>query len=453
LREIKTTTKAKVVSPLTKKENPKSRPQTIVFQQQQQSIPPTSLQYFLCVATTTMVMMMMKSLFLVATLMSTATLADRTASSSLRSLRSSTTKSSSNPKGGRRRQLKSNETTEWGGEFPEFDDDLFQNATSWLDDDVFQNASSLLDEFLMIDFDAIDWETVDWANFDWNSTDWMDHDWSQVLGQLISEAGLDELDVCSILQTVVGMSEELSIMGSCTCEGNITSGMSIECSFTDVCHHNTTAATSTTEEEIALIDETVAFCGSTEVQFQFDSLEALTTTVFVDFKDDRLSDMSYSFRLPLAGQWDDWTFAGGNTTECLAVYGPEEQECTCTVAHDTNTDSPTTSITRSSSSSGGGLCIAVDCSMYQEGAVMETCQNLDLRTSENGASLSDNAANFLPDFSTAVSTLAVEDPTGNAGGDGSVSGLEQEAGSGAGSVRHLVTMTTVALISIMVATM
>jgi hypothetical protein len=196
----------------------------------------------------------------------------------------------------------------------------------------------------LLDWTNIDWGNVDWQNFDldslFNQTDFANAEWSDIFG-----LDFDTTSVCPILEQFAGLGEEFGIAGGCACDGSLTEGLGIDCTFADQC----------------LITDPTMVCGSVDFKLSLGQTPgAYSTDICVDLTDGEYPEICYSYDLSLM----DSTIS----QSCEASY--DGKACSCEIV-----DS----------------CLTIDCTAYLPGAVMDSCQYL-------GGALQTgvDAANFLP---------------------------------------------------------
>lgn len=206
-------------------------------------------------------------------------------------------------------------------QFPVFD----ENFTQFFDD---------------IPWESLDWENLDKQNFKMDQIEWGSSAQSRYFGDIVNVDPNDDL-VCPILQMFIGMSDEFSSKGGCTCNADIEEGFSMDCSFEDAC----------ISEEI---------CASVGLQFAFDELGAVSSEACVNFANDGHPETCFAFDIPVAD--------GNRAPTCSATYGG--LDCKCTIDDD--------------------FCVAVDCSEHEPTAVADSCQGFSMQGSD--------AASFIPRF-------------------------------------------------------
>jgi len=239
----------------------------------------------------------------------------------------------------------------WLPEFPAFGDNFTQ---------VFDN----------IDWDALDWENLDFDNFKLSEIEWGSNVQEREFGDLIKVDPADDL-MCPILQSFIGMSDEFSSSGGCTCgAGDDDEGLSMECRFENTC-----------------VDEDT--CASVGLSFGFAKLGGVQTEACVNFANDGHPQTCFAFEIDVAGT---------SEPTCFATYGGKE--CKCSI---------------------DDLCVAVDCSEHEPSAVVDTCQEIDFNNMDpiswiprfaerrdasnipNGDGTGENTSQNLPAESSAAS--------------------------------------------------
>ena len=227
---------------------------------------------------------------------------------------------------------------------------------------------------IAIDWDIVDWETFDWQNFDWTNVNWDITGWENFLKDLpqFDDADGDatsSIDVCSMVESVIGISQEFGIAGDCTCDGSIETGLNVQCQFENECVtppappktpvSPSSSGVATTRNgsmggsDIATSAEDV--CGSVTMDFNVKNYEMVSVRVCIDFDKDEYDEYCFTYDIPMTPQTED---ADGSNTEwvpsCVATYGGNT--CKCEVDH--------------------LVCVQVDCSDYLEDAKSDTCQDL-----------------------------------------------------------------------------
>jgi hypothetical protein len=151
-------------------------------------------------------------------------------------------------------------------------------------------------------------------------------------GDLFGEQDFDEFSICPILERAIGMGKAFGIQADCGCEGSITDGMDISCAFTD-CADNADV------------------CGSVGLNFTFDNLGSVMAGAC--FENEAYLETCFHYEIPMA----DFS-----SQTCAASYGGNDCKCEIT-----------------------DFCVKVDCSAYLPGAVMDTCQHLQIVDSADTA--------------------------------------------------------------------
>ena len=190
-----------------------------------------------------------------------------------------------------------------------------------------------------------DWDTFDWNNFDpdglnWNDFGgWGDGTWDDMFSNL---KNVPEMNMCSLLESAIGMGRSFGIAGDCTCDGTLISGMNISCSFEKECVEDSDV------------------CGSVSLNNTFgDMAGSVSTSSCLDFENDDYAEICFSY---------DFDVTGGDSQACTASY--DGNLCDCEMDN---------------------FCIKIDCSKYLPGTTMDTCKQLQMETE------SDIVA-FLPRF-------------------------------------------------------
>lgn len=220
---------------------------------------------------------------------------------------------------------------------PEFDIfDGFMNGTF-----VFEN----------IDWNAIDWNNIDWTNFGFDQVNWTSMDWPSLTWGSVFSNITDSVDICPILtQEVLGMDDEIE--GSCTCSGDLSSGFNVRCSFEKQCAGPVAiddGAVAIARQSSTLIPSTDEICGDVVLDLGFEgTVGSVNGNLCVDFAEDVHPTTCIEYSIPIA----DLT----SLPTCTATYGG--QPCNCVIDE--------------------SLCVAVDCSEYEETAVMDQCQILSV---------------------------------------------------------------------------
>jgi hypothetical protein len=144
--------------------------------------------------------------------------------------------------------------------------------------------------FENIDVSNIDWMNFDWENFDFSTIEWGDSGWDD----LFAGHNYDNWSICPIPESDIGLGKGFGIAAECTCDGAMTSGMSVAGKF----------------------DECFSFhmgpCGSVEVNFAFGNFGSVLASACVDLDNDAYKQICFGYEVPLAN-----IFA----TTCSASYG------------------------------------------------------------------------------------------------------------------------------------
>jgi len=217
--------------------------------------------------------------------------------------------------------------------------------------DVFDGFMNGTFVFESIDWNAIDWNNIDWTNFGFDQVNWTSMDWPSLTWGSVFSNVTDSVDICSILtQEVLGMDDE--IVGSCTCSGDLTSGFNVRCSFEKQCAGPVAVddgVVAIARESSSLVPSSGEICGDVVLDLGFEgTVGSVNGNLCVDFAEDVHPTTCIEYSIPIA----DLT----SLPTCTATYGG--QPCNCVI--DEN------------------LCVAVDCSEYEETAVMDQCQILSV---------------------------------------------------------------------------
>lgn len=215
------------------------------------------------------------------------------------------------------------------------DGDLLSWLPQW---DIFSSDFNLTAD--MVPWMSMDWDNVDWLNFnvteiDWTSTgddaaDWLSETWSDLVGGVGDGISTG---VCTLLESAVQLTEALGAEGSCTCNTTVSEGLAIDCDFAEICVDSSNGAVGAE-----------SLCAAVNMTLNFDNLAGIDNEVCMDFFGGTHPTTCFSYTIP---------FADPNMVpSCSATYGGEQ--CKCSI--DEN------------------FCILVDCSEFEEKAVMDTCQ-------------------------------------------------------------------------------
>ena len=220
--------------------------------------------------------------------------------------------------------------------------------------DVFDDISNGEFVFESIDWESIDWNSIDWTSFSFDQVDWESMDWASLTWGSVFSSSSDTGDICPILtEEVLGMDEEM--VNSCACSGDNASGFNVRCSFED----QGTAEQGVDDGAVAVarsggggrrVASTDELHGDVVLDFGFeDTVGSVKANLCVDFAEDIHPTTCIEYSIPIA----DLT----SLPTCTATYG--SQPCSCVI--DEN------------------LCVTVDCSEYEETAVMDQCQILSIQ--------------------------------------------------------------------------
>jgi hypothetical protein len=256
--------------------------------------------------------------------------------------------------------------------------------------DGFMNGTFVFDS---VDWNAIDWNNIDWMNFGFDQVNWTSMDWPSLTWGSVFSNITDSVDICPILsEEVLGMEEE--IVNSCTCSGDLASGFNVRCSFEKQCTGQAVddgVVAIAREGTSSLIPSRGEICGDVVLDLGFeDTVGSVKGNLCVDFAEDIHPTTCIQYSIPIA----DLT----SLPTCTATYG--SQPCQCVI--DEN------------------LCVAVDCSEYEETAVMDQCQILSVQETNT-----DVQSMLVPKFG--VPSAAVTDVEGT--NDEQVSGDNSSGGS------------------------
>jgi hypothetical protein len=201
------------------------------------------------------------------------------------------------------------------------------------------------------DWGDMDWDNFDFENFDWANMNWGDGAWDDFLGNLDGEI----FDVCPILESAIGMGQSFGLAGDCSCEGDMGTGLSIQCAFEDECVE---------DSEI---------CGAVSLNFTFgDENGTVSTSTCVDVENS-VKQICYTYGIDMTDTLEQ---------TCTATYGGDG--CTCKFQ---------------------GFCLHVDCGAYLPGAVTSTCQEPEIQQDEDVTTWIPRFKIFEPDYTG----LAFED--------------------------------------------
>lgn len=209
---------------------------------------------------------------------------------------------------------------------------------------IFNDSIDGIFNFENIDWLNLDWQNIDWNNFDFGQVDWTNVDWASTPWGSLFNNDMTQVDVCPILTgRVLGMPNDVLAEG-CSCEGELTSGFNVLCSFEKQCVSPPTG-------EVAIARDAssspATICGDVALDLAFDNVGAVTGNLCVDFAEDVHPITCVDYSIPVAADQE-------NLPKCQATYGGDI--CECTIEQN--------------------LCVKIDCSMYEPTAVMDTCQIL-----------------------------------------------------------------------------
>jgi hypothetical protein len=193
-----------------------------------------------------------------------------------------------------------------------------------------------------------DW--TDLGNFDWNTMEWTSESWQTFLQTMnggTASGGDALLEICPIVEFVIGIGQEYGIAGDCSCQEVQGGNLTIQCGFQDLC----------------LEGDTV--CASAGLNFTVDQGSgSVNTSVCMEVSDVELPEVCFSYQM-------DSVDAGSTgavfevVQTCDASYGGKP--CKCDIQDD--------------------LCLLVDCSAYLPGATMDTCQQLAFDNTQDAISM------------------------------------------------------------------
>jgi len=261
--------------------------------------------------------------------------------------------------------------TSWLPEFPVFGDNFTQ---------VFDN----------IDWNALDWKNLDLDNFKLSEIEWGSNARELKFGDLIKVDPADDI-MCPILQSFIGMSNDFSSSGGCTCgAGDDDAGLSMECKFENAC----------------LDEET---CASIGLSFGFAKLEGVQAEACVDFANDGHPQTCFAFEIDVAGT---------SQPTCFATYGGKT--CKCSI---------------------DDLCVAVDCSEHELSAVVDTCQEIDFNNKD--------PISLIPRFAERrdASDIPKGDSNVDGSGDNSSQNLPEESSAASQQITFLASILVLILLS------
>ncbi len=205
-----------------------------------------------------------------------------------------------------------------------------------------QNGNRVLQFPEQGDIELPQWVT-DFLNdgeIDWSS----EGAWDEWFNSLMGGTNGTGIDICPMLEAAVGMGEAFGIAAQCKCNGTLTTTMDISCGVTD-CLPGATA------------------CGQVAMNLTFGlAAGEVATSVCATFPDMKLKETCFSYEREMAGG------ASSASQTCEASYNGTA--CGCSIED---------------------FCLKIDCSSVLPGAVMDTCQLLNM------VNVSD-IANFLPNF-------------------------------------------------------
>ena len=281
-----------------------------------------------------------------------------------------------------------------------------------LDDGNTDGIEAPNNEVVKIDWDNINWDEFDWTNFDWMNFNWDVTGWEDFLNDLPNfDDPTSSINVCSIVESVVGISQEFGIAGNCTCNGSVDTGLSINCEFDNECvsppnppSTPVSPSSATTRNSVIGGGNIEDVCGSVTMDFEAKNFDTVSVKVCVDFEKDEYDEYCFTYELPMAAPADgedtpntEWT------PSCEATYGG--RACKCVVDHI--------------------ACVRVDCSEYLEDAKSDTCQDIRWAIGDFDP---DSTKEFVPNWDVFLEReLPVADETAEDAAADSVSELPANA--------------------------
>lgn len=220
--------------------------------------------------------------------------------------------------------------------------------------EVFDERFNGYFDFESIDWLNLDWNNIDWQNFGFAQINWTSIDWPTLSWDTIFNNDMTAVDVCPILtQRVLGMDD--SVLSSCGCNGNLTAGFNVQCSFAKQCAVESPA-------QLVAIAEIESFasadlCGDVDISFAFDGVGAIASKLCVDFANDVHPATCIEYSIPIADL--------ESPPVCKATYGTDV--CKCTIDQ--------------------SMCVTVDCTAFEATAVLDQCQVLTLQDDNDLQSL------------------------------------------------------------------
>jgi len=224
------------------------------------------------------------------------------------------------------------------------------DAESWIPSlDIFDDLFNGTFSFDEVNWDNLDWANVDWDNFNfdlvnWTAMDWPTMTWDSIFGETL----LMTEDICPILtEQILKLDDQLA--GSCTCN-NDAGYNNVLCKFVSQCTADIPDFDGDENDGATAISRTnmnSGLCGDILFDLGFnDGIDSIDTKLCVDFEEDIHPTTCIDFGIPFADTESDPT--------CTATYGGKA--CTCSIDKD--------------------LCVVVDCSEWEETAIMDTCQKI-----------------------------------------------------------------------------
>lgn len=175
--------------------------------------------------------------------------------------------------------------------------------------------------------------------------EWVGNLWDNIAGGDDDEdGGIGDLDLnlCSLVETAIGMGESFGVTANCTCDGDWNSGVKLSCNF-DECAPDSDV------------------CGKVDMEFLFGGIDGpVDMTACADFQDGQYQETCFSYQLEMNDGFEQ---------TCQATYGG--QACDCQIE--------------------SGVCLKADCSRFVPGATIDTCQYLSMADAGD-------MQNFFPDF-------------------------------------------------------
>jgi hypothetical protein len=199
------------------------------------------------------------------------------------------------------------------------------------------------------------WDLPDWAEA-WVNQTLLEQDWSSPTawqdwwGGVMAEADMENLDVCPLLETAVGMGLLFGIAAQCECQGDLSTELEIACSFEE-CQpviDIVDIVDAVTAEQRQNSDSAV--CGQVTMNITFGGdMGSVAISVCTDFSTEQLQETCFSYDMSM--------IPGERPTQtCGASYGG--QDCECSI---------------------DSYCLNLNCSSILPGAAMDTCQYVQMQ--------------------------------------------------------------------------